>query len=320
MLWNKFWNCVDCIISIMVFSVMITGCDHRSQGDDQGIALWIDNTPISVAEMKNSVKTKVKTWALDGEIGEEDFDRVVESWVEDLRMERVIREEARRAGYTVRNFKEEIPEKMVESYPEGFEFAERNEMEWWNKVSSGVELMELTAQIVEDLTKDIEVSEEVLNAEYMRRIEFYTLPESLEVQVIRVYDSELAQELHKKLLRQWKFETLAQKHSNLNGDGSYGETIRKNVGEFSREIEPELLAMKAGDISRVFVSQEGYFIYKLVKKHPSQILPFETVRDKVSEDWLIAQKSLIFREWLESEMQKIDVRYGTPLPYWGDTK
>jgi len=270
--------------------------------------------------MKNSVKTKVKTWALDGEIGEEDFDRVVESWVEDLRMERVIREEARRAGYTVRNFKEEIPEKMVESYPEGFEFAERNEMEWWNKVSSGVELMELTAQIVEDLTKDIEVSEEVLNAEYMRRIEFYTLPESLEVQVIRVYDSELAQELHKKLLRQWKFETLAQKHSNLNGDGSYGETIRKNVGEFSREIEPELLAMKAGDISRVFVSQEGYFIYKLVKKHPSQILPFETVRDKVSEDWLIAQKSLIFREWLESEMQKIDVRYGTPLPYWGDTK
>ncbi len=296
----------------------LTGCNSPETIAEPPIALWIDGEPVLVGELQERVSVSLRDWSLEGEINDSDIERIVENCIRDIVSEKVIRREAVRLGLKTFDDSGDIPAELNTKPAEGFEFLEKSEEEWWQRVVSSFQVMDFAGGISEHLATNLEITEEMIQQEYIQRQDYFTKPESLELQVIRVYDPELANDIHARLDKKWKFETLAQNHSNLKGEGAQGASFVKQAGELPSEYGNELLQLKPGQNSRVLASSEGYFIYRLLKKYPAEVLPLDSVRDRLRKDLVISQRSRIFREWLDHEIEKLDIRRGTPLAISGD--
>ncbi|MBN1879244.1 peptidyl-prolyl cis-trans isomerase [bacterium] len=312
--WKKWLRCVDVFITLMMVSV---GCGSQESVQETAVALWIDGEATLVPQLKARVAVRLMDWGLEDDIGDEDIQRAITSCIRDLCVEKVIRQEANRLGLKAIEDTGQVPEEL-KRYGEGFEFMADGETEWWNRVVSGLQVMDLAGGISEHLARDIDVTDEMIRQEYEQRLDYFTKPERLEFRIIRVYDADLAKDLYAQLKRKWKFETLAQKHSNLKGEGAQGESVIKQAGELPSEFEAELIQLKPGEISRVLAASEGYFIYKLIKKYPPEVLPLESVRDRLQEELVVRLRSRIFQDWLDQEVNKLEIRQGTPLADLGD--
>ncbi len=281
--------------------------------------MWIDGEAVSVSVLKERVGIKLKTLGVSWEITEEDFARIIDGCITDLIEERVIRARAEEMGITATNILEDFDDGTDSNYGEGFEFMEHADIDWLKRVRENLELIELSEQIALDLSGNIVATDEELQSEYEKRIEFYIIPEVLEHQVIKVNNSDLANDIHKQLTRKRSsFESLAQKHSCIRGEGALGEVIRKSAGDFPGEHEEDVLALKVGQISPVLMSSDGYYIYKISRKYPQVILPLESVEERLTKEIIMEKRSEIFRKWLDKNVRKTNIQYGTPLPFSGD--
>lgn len=303
----------------LLLLVFITaGCREPETRTPEEIALWIENEPVQVKVLKDKVSIKMKTLGVTWEITEQDFARIVDGCINDLVAERVIRQKADSLGLQITPGFENLDEDVNVYYGEGFEFLEQSDLDWWKRVRSGLELIDLSEQIALNLTGDMVIAEEDIRKEYENRIDFYTTPEILEYQIIKLTHSEQAEEVHKQLLRKGlTFESLAKKHSSIRGEGALGEIIRKKAGEFPGDHEAELLKLKEGQISPILLSSDGYYIYKICRKYPEEVLPLDTVRDRLGQDLIAGRRTEIFQKWLDQEIRKVTIRYGTPLPFIG---
>jgi hypothetical protein len=305
----------EIFFAVLVF--VIAGCQQSSTHESADIALWIDNQPITLDYLKDRISVKVQMWGHVDEIDEKDYARILDIVIDELVQETIIRKKAVELG-----FNDEIDVLPDEdhpslSFPEGFELLENAERNWWNRVVNNIELLSYSNQIARYLGGDIDISETEIETAYLERIDFYTGPEVYEYQVIRVNDAELANEIHRQLMRGGAFESLAKKHSNLRGDGALGDIAVKAIGEFPVEIESELSKIDVRQLSPVFRAQDGYYIYKILKKHDSEVLSLEDVRDTLEEDLRMLERTRFFQSWLNRETRKTSVKYGTPLPFGG---
>lgn len=303
---------------LLLLVLVAAGCLEPETRSPEAIALWIEKEPVPVKILKDKVDVKMKTLGVTWEISEEDFARIVDSCINDLVTERVVRQKADSMNLQVAAGFENLGDDSNVYYGEGFEFLEQSDIDWWKRVRSGLELIDLSEQIALKLTGDIVIAEEDIRKEYENRIDFFTTPEILEYQIIKVNDPGQADDIHKQLSRKRStFEALAKKHSCIRGEGALGEIVRKSAGEFPGNHEMELLKLKEGRISPVLMSGDGYYIYKICRKYPEQVLPLDEVRDRLRQDLIGGRRTEVFQKWLDQEIRKVTIRYGTPLPFNG---
>ncbi len=305
--------------SLLILTMASIGCSEPQANPREEIAFWIDEEAVPVSVLKEKVEIKHKTLGVSWEITEEDFARIIDGCISDMVKEKVIRTRAEEMGLETKNDYGEFDEGADTGYVEGFELLAQANADWLKRVRADFELIDLSEQIALRLSGNIEITDEELRGEYEKRIDFYIIPEVLEHQVIKVDNSDLANDIHKQLTRKRSsFESLAQKHSSIRGEGALGEVIKKSAGDFPGEHEEDVLALKEGQISPVLTSSDGYYIYKIVRKYPKAILPFESVEERLRKDIVAERRSEIFRNWLDENVRKITIRYGTPLPFYGD--
>ncbi len=307
-----------CFKAHVCFALFLsTGCLPSTVEQPKDVALWIDGEPVKIDYLKNRVSVKVQTWGIIAELEERDLARITDLVIDELVKERVIRKKALElnldAGVDVK-LEEDYP---VMSFPEGFEMLENAERQWWDRVVSNMELLTYSDQISSYLSQNLIVTDDDIKMAYEDRMDFYTFPSVYEYQVIRVNDAELATDIHRQLRQRASFESLAKKHSNIRGEGALGEIATGAIGEFPVEIEPELADIAEGRISPVLRAQDGYYIYRILKKHDSYVKPFEEVRDSLYKELKMIQRTRIFQRWLDRETRKVSIRYGTPLPHGG---
>lgn len=313
--WKK-WLLFAEIMTLLIPT--LPGCSEPDTTGQPAVAFWLDGDPVMLPDFKDRVAISLKNWGLEEEVTEQDIQRAIDTSIRDLKVEKIIRREAERLGLKPIDKPEEVPKELTGRYGEGFETLEESETEWWNRVVSGFQIMDLAGGISEHLARDIVITEEMIQQDYEARKDYFTKPESFEFQIIRVHDLDLANDLHARLKKRWKFETLAQEHSNLNGEGAHGESVIKQSGELPGEFEADLQQLNPGEFSRVLASSEGYFIYKLIKKIPAEVLPLESVQDRLREDLAIRLRSAMFQEWLDREIAGLEYTPGTPLAVSGD--
>ncbi|MCD4653166.1 peptidyl-prolyl cis-trans isomerase, partial [bacterium] len=301
---------------LFIASIMLSACSQQKVESPPvpAVAWWIQDEPILMDAFKWNVETKIKTWMIEGDITEEEFARILDFTIEELAQERVLRREAARLNLEI-----VLPEieqtDQKKDYPEGFASLKKSDYNWSERISRKMELMIISRKIAEKLMGNIKIEPDKVRLFYEENMDRYTEPELFELRVIRLYNPDLAEDIYKKLNSGWKFDTLAVNYSNLRGDGARGEVFKKQLGEFPREFEMELAALKPGRISKVLCSAEGYYIYKMVKKYPSVVLPFEEVNNGLQEELRFREEARIFQEWLEKEVKKMTIRLGTPLPF-----
>ncbi|HPQ38770.1 MAG TPA: peptidyl-prolyl cis-trans isomerase, partial [bacterium] len=300
---------------LLLTGLLLTGCGPGSEPENRlAVAIWIGDEPITVDTFRQRVETTLKTCFIEQQFTDEEYALIVDQTIRDLVREKVIREKAAEMGIRVDPGDYTVVPDTNPDYPEGFEALTGLEKEWRGRIQDRMESMILASEIAGRMASGIVIDDEMLQTQYRDTIDQYTRPESLDLQVIRVYDQDLAEDISKKLKSGWKFSRLAEIYSNIRGEGAAGNIFRRERGEFSVPFESKLMELKPGQITEVLTSQEGYFIYRVEKKYPATVLPFEEVKDRLREEYRSRAETRIFQEWLDGEIQTVNIRMGTPLP------
>lgn len=162
--------------------------------------------------------------------------------------------------------------------------------------------------------KRVEVTEKELRDFYKRHFIRYNRPERVVIREIIVNTFEEAQQIYQRLLRTPaskladEFERLAKEHSVVPGA----------VGEFTYIELPEEMRMplqkaKPNEILpplpvRV-LGQLTYRIVWVLDKKSGEQNPFEKVRDKVRQDYLVERMVLLAPELIERLWKQAEIKY-----------
>jgi parvulin-like peptidyl-prolyl isomerase len=202
--------------------------------------------------------------------------------------------------------------------PDGFQILEQDGYIWKQSVKKEFFLMKVAALLAREMAENIRIPEEQVKEIYEKNKEKYVIPEILTVRIIRVFDIDLAKDIWKKLKKGWRFTRLAETYSTLRDKGAKGKPVRQSISEFPYEFQAELSALKPRQISPILHLDESYYIFKLEKKEPSKIKSFEEVRESIQKELVSQRANELFKNWLNDQVSKMEIRIGTPVPFPGD--
>ena len=164
------------------------------------------------------------------------------------------------------------------------------------------------------VSKRVEVSEKELRDFYTRHFIRYNLPERVQIREIIVQTLAEAQEIYRHLMRTppaklaSEFERLSKERSVI--PGAMGEFTYIELPEEMRiplqkaqpnEILPPLPVTVRG--------QTTYRIVWVVDKKPGERNPFEKIRDKVRQDYLVERMVLLAPELIERLWKQAEIKY-----------
>lgn len=176
--------------------------------------------------------------------------------------------------------------------------------------------MYLAEEYLKRKVGEIKIEEEVLKSYYERNKERYRKAEGVKVKHILIYVPEKADnatfqkaltkanQIYSKILKGASFEEMAKLYSDDTTSKVKGGDlgiIRK--GETLPEFEREIFKLKVGEISKPIRSPYGYHIVKIEKKIPAELLPFDTVKSLVEEDYRKEREKFLMEKLLEELYQ-----------------
>jgi len=164
------------------------------------------------------------------------------------------------------------------------------------------------------VSKRVEVTEKELRDFYTRHFLRYNRPERVQIREIIVPTFAEAQEIYRQLLRTPasrladEFERLAKERSVI--PGAMGEFTYLELPEEMRlplqrakpnEILPPLTVKLAGQMT--------YRIVWVLDKTPGERNPFEKIRDRVRQDYLVERMVVLAPELVEQLWKRAEVKY-----------
>ncbi|MCX7969448.1 MAG: peptidyl-prolyl cis-trans isomerase [Armatimonadetes bacterium] len=164
------------------------------------------------------------------------------------------------------------------------------------------------------VAKRTEVSEKELRDFYTRHFIRYNRPERVQIREIIVYTLAEAQEIYRQLMKTTpaklasEFERLSKERSVV--PGALGEFTYIELPEEMRlplqraqpnEILPPLAVRLGGQMT--------YRIVWVLDKKPGERNPFEKVREKVRQDYLVERMVILAPELIERLWKQAEIKY-----------
>ena len=162
--------------------------------------------------------------------------------------------------------------------------------------------------------KQVEVTDKELRDFYTRHFIRYNRPEQVQIREIIVYSLSEAQEIYRQLLRTppqklaSEFERLSKERSVI--PGAMGEFTYIELPEDMRlplqkaqpnEILPPIPVKVAGQMT--------YRIVWVIDKKPGERNPFEKIRDKVRQDYLVERMVILAPKLIERLWKQAEIKY-----------
>lgn len=164
------------------------------------------------------------------------------------------------------------------------------------------------------VSKQVEVSEKDLRDFYTRHFIRYNRPERVQIREIIVYTPSEAQAIYQQLMRTppaklvSEFERLSRERSVI--PGATGEFTYIELPEEMRlplqrakpnEILPPLAVRLGGQMT--------YRIVWVIDKKPGERNPFEKIRDKVRQDYLVERTVILAPELIGRLWKQAEIKY-----------
>ena len=163
--------------------------------------------------------------------------------------------------------------------------------------------------------KDDEIPDETLLAFYQEHIDLYTTEGR--VNALHIYKS-LRQTEDKEAL----FKECCQRREALVAGSDFNEVAKEfsdkpeeeiDLGWFKRgelmdEFEFVTFSMKVGEISPVFSSYHGFHIAKVTDREPARAEPFESVKEKVLEDYRLEHQNNDLKAYIERLRKDAEIK------------
>jgi len=101
------------------------------------------------------------------------------------------------------------------------------------------------------------------------------------------------------------FEDLATEHSDCpDRAGDLGWFSR---GQMVEEFEDVVFAMKAGEVSDIFLTQFGYHIARVDDRRAAKTLPFQEVRDRIAAELVEQKRGAAAEEFIDALKAKATI-------------
>ena len=123
---------------------------------------------------------------------------------------------------------------------------------------------------------------------------------------------EKANTLLEEIKKGAKFDEVAKKNSDGPGAAQGGDLGLFKRGTLAKELEDKTFAMKAGDVSDVIRTKQGFIILKVTEHHQAGIPPFSDVQNRIQDAVYMEKLQPALRDYLTKlrEDAFIDIKPG----------
>lgn len=161
---------------------------------------------------------------------------------------------------------------------------------------------------VNEVLKDIQVSDEDARKNYDENTQQFVQPEEVEASHILVETEEEARQVI-EALKEKSFEEVAKEKSTCPSKDQGG-----NLGSFSRgrmvaEFEEEAFKMEVGDVSEPVKTQFGYHIIRLENRTPEKTMEFDEIKDQIKQGLLQQKQQEAYTDYVNKLRGEYQVEY-----------
>lgn len=292
------------------------------------IVASVNGSPINLIQVQLRGKLILPQASYHGQISDEKIKEAMAEALNQLIIEELMHQEAKKAGISVSE--KEINNRLKE-IKKGYKSDEA-----FNKSLSANNLdinsfkrlieKEIAIKRIKDKAfgKAISLSEAKVKDYYEKNKEKFREPEKIRLRQILIkvppYASKEEWEKGRKkaegILSQIKegkeFAKLAKEFSDDPGREKGGDIGFIHKGRLEPYIESIAYSMKVGEMSDVLQTIYGYHIIKLEEKKPPEDIPFPKIKEKLKKDLeqlAIEEKQT---EWVKELKEKADIKYYAP--------
>jgi foldase protein PrsA len=311
-----FWIRTVALVAALALGVAAAGCggdaDEAAEVPDGAIAV-VGDREIPKAEYDRLVSQAKKTYeARDQEFpaaGTPDFAQLRNAIVRSLVEQTEFEIAAQELGVQVSDADvEKRLEELKEQFFEGDEAKYETELEKQGlsdaQVRTDVRTRLLSERIFEEVTKDVKVTDEEIQAYYDENKAQFETPASREVRHILVKQKARADDIYRQLRQGGDFAALAKRYSTDQGSKTEGGKLTAQQGATVPEFDKTAFDLETGELSPPVKTQFGWHIIEATSAvKPKATQELSDVESQISDQLLEEQKNARINEWIE-ELRK----------------
>jgi peptidyl-prolyl cis-trans isomerase C len=204
-------------------------------------------------------------------------------------------------------------DQIKEQYFEGDEEKYANQLEEQGLSEEQVR-RDIRAQLVqeklfEQVTEDVEVTDEEIEEYYEENQEQYGQAESREVRHILVENQQEAVQIRRQLTEGADFEELAKEHSKDPGSAEQGGKLTVSRGQTVPEFDEAAFSLDVNELSRPIKTQYGFHIIQpLGGTQPAKTTPLADVEEQIRQQLLQTKRNERMTEWVEETKTEFEAR------------
>ena len=310
------------IILAMAFILLLLAAGCNSQKQASPNIATVNGEGINQSEFDmhyNLIKTNLEQQqgvAFDEAKDKELIDRIKSAAYDDLIVQKIIRQEAKKQGVTVSSeevdsvlnqFKESKNSTEVDGYKKFLDTLQMTE----GDLRLQIETSQLYEKLQEKTTGEIKVSDTDAQNYYNENQIMFKDPGGIQIFHILVDSEQLASEIIVKLKQGDDFAALAQQYSSDPGSKDRGGDVGpvNESTNFVPEFKQAALALQPGQLNpQPIKSDFGYHIIKAGDKKDARQLSFAEVKDSLKVQMEMEQRNKAFETYLEELKNKADIK------------
>jgi len=307
------------LILMCILILFIAGCSQKKSDADiaevNGEKVKQSEFDQRFAMIKANYEDQ-KGEALDEEKDKELIDNIKNSAFDDLIMQKLIHQEAKKQDIKVsseeidivfNNFKQSLNSSGTDGYQKFLEKTKITEKE----LRSEIETSQLYQKLQDKVTASIKVNDAEAQTYYNENKETFKDPGGMQIYHILVDSEQKATEVINKIKQGGDFAGLAKEYSTDTGSKDQGGDVGlvNESTNFVTEFKQAALALQPGQLSPQPVKSEfGYHIIKAGDKKPAKQLSFDEVKAQLIQQIETDQKDKAFNTYLEDLKNKADIK------------
>jgi parvulin-like peptidyl-prolyl isomerase len=311
-----FWTRTIALLAALALGVAAAGCggdDGETAEVPDGAIAVVGDREIPKAEYDRLVSQAKKTYeARDQEFpaaGTPDFaqlrNAIVRSLVEQTEFEIAAEElEVEVSDADVEKRLKELKEQFFEGDQEKYEAELAKQGLTDAQVRTDVRTRLLSERIFEEVTQDVKVTDEEIQAYYDENKTQFETPASRDVRHILVKQKARADDLYNQLRQGGDFAALAKRYSQDPASKAEGGKFTAQQGATVPEFDKTAFELETGELSRPVKTQFGWHIIEATSAvKPKATQELSDVESQISDQLLEEQKNARINEWIE-ELRK----------------
>jgi parvulin-like peptidyl-prolyl isomerase len=312
-----FWTRIIALLVALALGAAAAGCggggdDEAADVPDGAIAV-VGDREIPKSEYDRLVEQAKKTYeARDQEFpaaGTPDFaqlrNAIVRSLVEQTEFEIAAEElEVEVSDADVEKRLDELKEQFFEGDEKKYEAELEKQGLTDEQVRRDVRTRLLSEKIFEEVTKDVKVTDQEIQAYYDENKAQFETPASRDVRHILVKQKARADDIYRQLRQGGDFAALAKQYSQDPASKAQGGKFTAQQGATVPEFDQTAFELETGELSRPVKTQFGWHIIEATSAvKPKATQELSEVESQISDQLLEEQKNARINEWIE-ELRK----------------